>query len=97
MQCVAILKVKTEATEERQAPLRQPEASEVWQLMQEDVLRSIHFIPGPGALLQLEVKDEAEANVQINRLPMVREGIVSVELFPLKPFSGLDALFGSTR
>lgn len=95
MQFVAILRVSPHASEEQQATLRAPEAAEVWKLMQEDVLRSIHFIPGPGALLHLEAKDDAEARAHINGMPMVRAGIVSVELLPLKPFSGLEVLFAS--
>jgi hypothetical protein len=36
-----------------------------------DVVRSIHFIPGPGALLHLEEKDDADAQAYTNQLPMV--------------------------
>jgi hypothetical protein len=75
--------------------LRKPEASKVWELMVADVVRSIHFIPGPGALLHLEAKDDAEAQAYINHLPMVRAGVVSVELLPLRPFTGLEALFAN--
>lgn len=97
MQIIAILRVKPETTEERQAPLRKPEAAEVWRLMSADVVRSIHFIPGPGALLHIESNDEAEARAHVGELPMVKQGVVAVELLPLKPFTGLEALFASAR
>jgi len=96
MQHLAIFRVKPEATEEQQEPLRRPEAMKVWELIQEDVLRSIHFIP-KGAVLQLETKDAVEAERYINQLPMVREHVVSVELLPLRPFTGLKDLFGSEK
>jgi hypothetical protein len=97
MQLIAVLRVKPGATEQQQVPLRKPEASKVWELMVADVVRSIHFIPGPGALLHLEAKDDAEAQAYINHLPMVRAGVVSIELLPLRPFTGLEALFGKVQ
>jgi hypothetical protein len=97
MQIIAIFRVKPEATEEQQAPLRKPEAAEMWRLMLADVVRGIHFIPGPGALLHLEAQDEGEARAYVGKLPMVQQGIVAVELLPLKPFTGLEALFATVR
>jgi hypothetical protein len=96
MQHLAILRVNPDATEEKQEPLRRPEASKVWELMKKDVLRSIHFIP-KGAVLHLETKDGAEAEDYLKQLPMVRERIVSVELLPLQPFTGLKDLFGDGK
>jgi hypothetical protein len=93
MQHLVIFRVKPDATEERQALLRKAEASKVWQLMTSGVLRSIHFIPGPGAVLELECKDETEVRACINQLPMVQAGLVAIEVLPLRPFTGLDALF----
>jgi hypothetical protein len=94
VQHLVVFRVKPEATEEKQAPLRKAEAAKVWQLMTAGVLRSIHFIPGPGAVLQLEAKDEVDARAYINQLPMVQAGVVTVEVLPLRPFTGLEALFG---
>jgi hypothetical protein len=95
MQHLAIFRVNPEATEEQQQPLGRPEAMKVWELMQADILRSIHFIP--KGVLHLETKDAAEADAYIKQLPMVRERIVSVELLPLRPFTGLKDLFGNAE
>jgi hypothetical protein len=93
MQHLAIFRLNPEASEEEQEPLRRPEAMKVWELIQEDVLRSVHFIP-KGAVLHLETKDADEAEKYIKQLPMVRERLVSVELLPLRPYTGLKDLFG---
>jgi len=93
MQHLVIFRVKPDATESKLAPLRKAEAAKVWQLTAAGVLRSIHFIPGPGAVLQIEAKDEADARAYIDQLPMVQAGMVAVEVLPLQPFTGLAALF----
>ena len=39
----------------------------------------------------------ATARAYVGTLPTVKEGVVAVELLPLKPFTGLEALFASAR
>jgi hypothetical protein len=97
MQHLVILRVKPDATEEEQAQHRKAEAAMVWELITSDVVRSIHFIPGPGVALHVEAKDEQEAETYINRLPMVEAGVVGSDVLPLRPFTGLTALFESAQ
>lgn len=97
MQHIVILRVKPDASEEEQARHRKAEAATVWELMKSDVIRSIHFFPGPGAVLHVEAKDHPEAEAYVNRLPMVQAGLVAVEVLPLRPFTGLASLFESEQ
>ena len=94
MQFLAILKIKPNVTGEQIGPLLKPEAAHVWEMTLAGVLRSIHYIKGPiGAVLLLEVNDEHEAETHIGRLPMVEQGLLSVEILPLTPYAGFAALF----
>ena len=43
----------------------------------------------------LEAVDEHEADEHVKKLPMVEQGLLSVEILPLTPFTGFEALFAS--
>ena len=96
MQFLAVLKVKSDTPREKLGALMQPEAAQVWEMITSGALRSIHYIKGPsGAVLMLEARDEEEAEKHIMELPMVEHGLLSVEILPLTPFTGIAALFAS--
>lgn len=96
MQFLAILKVKPDAPKEKLGPLMKPEAAHVWEMMTSGLLRSIHYIKGPaGAVLFFEAVDEQEVEKNVMQLPMVEHGLLSVEILPLTPFTGVAALFAS--
>ena len=96
MQFLAILKVKPDAPREKLGPLIKPEASHVWEMTKSGIVRSAHYIKGPsGAVLLLETVDQQEAEEHVQQLPMVEHGLLSVEILPLTPFTGLETLFAS--
>jgi hypothetical protein len=95
MHFLVLLKVRPDATEEKQAPLRRSEAASVWRLLSVGVLRSINFTSGPGAALEFEVESETELRGYIDALPMVSGRLVDVQVLALKPFTGFEALFDS--
>jgi hypothetical protein len=95
MHFLVLLKVRPDATEEKQAPLRRSEAAAVWRLLSSGVLRSINFTSGPGAALEFEVEGETALRDYVDQLPMVSAGLVDVQILTLKPFTGLEALFDS--
>jgi hypothetical protein len=43
----------------------------------------------------VSAKDPQEVEAYVNRLPMVRAGVVAVEVLSLRPFTGLAAPFES--
>jgi muconolactone delta-isomerase len=97
MEVIAILRVKPDTTEEQQEGQRKGEAQTVWRLIAGGQLRSIHFHDGPGALLHFEVETKQEAEKLVSELPMVKANLVSSEFLTLKPFTGLQDLFGDRR
>lgn len=97
MQYLAILKVQPGVPPEQLGALIQVEAAQVWQLQTAGIIRSIHYIEGPvGAVLMLEAADRQQAEQHVRQLPMVASELLSVEILPLTPYTGLAALFATS-
>ncbi len=47
----------------------------------------------PEAVLILEAKDLSEAKMKLAQLPLVKNGLITFELIPLKPYHGFERLF----
>ena len=74
--------------------LLKQEAARVWELQQAGVLREIYFRQDRSdAVLILECADAAEAQRVLGTLPLVRAGLITFEVIPLKPYPGLARLF----
>jgi len=57
-------------------------------------VRSIEELAdAPGAVITMECADLAAALALIDPLPLVRAGLVSMELLPLRPYVGWERLF----
>jgi len=70
------------------------EASEVWRLYQDDVLREIYFDnENKRAVLILECKDVKEAKERLSELPLVKEKLIQFDIIPLSPYPGYSRLF----
>jgi muconolactone delta-isomerase len=75
-------------------PHLRAEAARVWELYQAGILREIYFSQDEHtAVLILECADAAEARQVLNSLPLVKEGLISFQVIPLAPYSGLARLF----
>jgi hypothetical protein len=97
VQFLAILRVRSNVTEEQQAAIRRAEVEAVWELTKSGILRSIRFSDGPGAVLEIEAASRDEAAAHIAALPMVEADLLSVDLLALIPFTGFAALFAPQR
>ncbi len=74
--------------------LLRDEALRVWELHQEGVIREIHFRDDrPDAVLLLECPDLDMAERALSSLPLVKAGLISFEVIPLRPYSGFERLF----
>lgn len=95
MQFLAILRLRSGATEQQQAAVRLEEVQAVWDLAKSGVLRSIHFIstPGRGAVAMIEAADISEATHHVDALPAVKAGLLDPEIIGLVPFNGYEVLF----
>ena len=94
MQFLVIARVTEETSLEKVLPYVKPEAEKVWEYYATDVVRSIYYIADmSGAVLMLEAENLDVAQAIVAELPMAQHDILDFEILPLKPYTGLDALF----
>jgi hypothetical protein len=78
-------------------PHLKAEALRVWELYQAGVIRELYFRQDwPGAVLILECRDIEGAVEALDSLPQVKEGLITFEIIPLKPYPGFARLFTSS-
>jgi hypothetical protein len=74
----------------------QAEAARVWELYQAGIFREIYFRQDCSeAVLMLEWADMSEAETVLHTLPLVKAGLITFELIPLKPYPGFAQLFAA--
>jgi hypothetical protein len=74
------------------------EASQVWELYQQGVIRELFFnAEKHTAVLVLECDDLQVAKSFLDRLPLVESGVIAFELIPLAPYDGFARLFCETE
>jgi hypothetical protein len=94
MKILAIEKEVPGLTAEDFKPHSQVEAAKVWELYQAGVLRELYFRQDRSeAVLMLECADVAEAHDILQTLPLVKEGLITFDVIPLKPYPGFARLF----
>ena len=94
MKILAIEKEIPNLTAEDFRPHTKAEAARVWELYQAGVFRELYFRQDrPEAVLGLECTDVDEANQMLNTLPLVKEGLITFEVIPLRPYPGFARLF----
>jgi len=81
-------------SDEESRPYLKEEASCVWDLLQQGVLREIYFRTDRSrAVLVLECENGDEAQQILATLPLVREGLIIFEIVPLVAYPGFSRLF----
>ena len=78
-------------------PHARAEMDALWALYSEGVVREMYQPGVPGAVLVLECADSEHARAQLERLPLVANGLVQAEVIELQPFGALRMLFAETR
>ena len=75
------------------ARLSRPEQLAVWKGVAEGAVRAVHGLQeGAGAVLEMETLTADEARRFVASLPYVEEGLLDVQVVPLKPFPAFEAL-----
>ena len=70
------------------------EARKVWEYHQTGVIRELYFRADRNdAVLVLECESVIEAQEILATLPLVKAGLISFEIIPLKAYSGFERLF----
>ncbi len=76
------------------APHLEDEAMQLWKLYQSDRVREFYFRGDRSeAILTLECTDLDQAQGLLDRLPLVKAGLIHFELIPLIPYPGFARLF----
>lgn len=98
MQFLVIARVAENTPPEKVLPYIKPEAEKVWEYYASDIVRSIYYIADmSGAVLIVEAESLENAQAIVAEFPMAREDIINFEILPLKPYTGLEALFAQQR
>ena len=76
--------------------LAKAEASRVWELYQQGVIRETYFRADRSeAVLVLECPDVAAAQEILGTLPLVSNKLIEFEVIPLKAYPGFARLFAN--
>lgn len=68
------------------------EAEHVYMLQKQGVLREVYFNEDKCAILILECKNKTEAEVILNKLPLVEHNYIKFEIKELLPYTGFERL-----
>ena len=94
MKILAIEKEAEGVTDEDFRPHLKAEASRAWQLYQRGTIRELYFRRDRDeAILIMEAASVKEAKKALDTLPLVKAGLISFELIPLKAYPGFARLF----
>lgn len=70
------------------------EARRVWELYLSGIVREIYFTrTDHTAIIMLECDSAEKAQEILASLPLVEEGIITFNIFPLEPYDGFSRLF----
>lgn len=94
MRIIAIEKEAPGLTKRDFVPHLRDEAEEGWRLYKKGIIREMYYrADRPEVILILECRDLNEAKDKLATLPLVKKGLISFELIPLKPYHGFERLF----
>ena len=72
------------------------EATRTWELYQSGIVREMYFrADRDEAVLILECGSVKEAEKQLGTLPLVKAGLITFEIVPLRAYPGFARLFSS--
>lgn len=94
MQFLLIARVVEGVAMEQVLPHVKAEAAAVWDKYTNEIVRSIYYIAdNSGAVLMCEAANTEAMQEIAAQLPMVKAGVLKIEILPLKPYTGFASLF----
>jgi hypothetical protein len=98
MKILAIEKETEGTTDEQFEPYLKAEAACAWELYQSGIIREPYFrADREEAVLILECASVKEAEGILKTLPLVKAGLITFEVIPLKAYPGFARLFSANR
>lgn len=96
MKILALERELPDATPDRFQQYSRAEAIRVWELYQQGIVREFYFRADRSeAVLILECESADAAQRALATLPLVKQGLITFELVPLKAYPGFARLFTS--
>jgi hypothetical protein len=94
MQFLLIARVVEGVAIEQVMPHVKAEAAAVWDKYTTEIVRSIYYIAdNSGAILMCESANLETMQEIAAQFPMVKAGVLKIEVLPLKPYTGFESLF----
>ncbi len=83
---------RVDRPDEEFAPHLAAEAKEALTMWADDDIRELYSrVDGKGAVIVFEAADGDAADALMQRLPLVQAGLLTYELYPVKPYRGIAA------
>jgi hypothetical protein len=92
MKILAIEKENKGITSTDFTPYLKDESLKVLELFEKGIIREIYFDQFHCAIIILECNDLLEAEAELDKLPLVINGLIKFEIHELKPYSGFSRL-----
>lgn len=94
MQVLVIARIKSGIPTERVLPFVSAEAAQAWEFYAADRIRQMYYIADmSGAVMLWEGESVESVTTEVQKLPMVKEGILACEFLPLTAYTGYASLF----
>ncbi|MDX2110165.1 MAG: superoxide dismutase [Verrucomicrobiota bacterium] len=98
MQILALEKELKAIDPQQHGVLLREEAACVWGFKKAGIIRDIWFTQrDKTAVVMLECPSEEAAKEHLAMLPLVREGLITFEILPLRSYDGFDRLMDLNR
>jgi hypothetical protein len=92
----AIMRLKPDTTIDAVLAHGKNEARAVWAQITAGPFRKVSLTSDrPGAVIEIEGADVGAAETAMATLPLVRDGLVTVEYLPVGPYRNLEAIFAT--
>lgn len=97
MQVLVIARIKPEIPVEQVLLFVNAEAAQAWEFYASEQIRQMCYIADmSGAVMLWEGESVESVTHEVQKLPMVIEGILACEILPLKPYRGYESLFAQS-
>lgn len=94
MQFLVVARINEGISLDKVKPYIKPEAEKVWEYYAANTLRLIHYIADmSGTVMMLEADSLEAVRETIAKFPMAENDLLNFQILPLKPYTGLEALF----
>jgi hypothetical protein len=94
MRFIAIIKIKSEVSQEKIDSMHKEELLAEWELQKKDIIRQTHSLVNQvGTIFMMEAENEVEARKALEQLPFMKAGLIDLELYGYQHNQNYAGLF----